>query len=118
MKKLIYTSVVLLFLVIICVVGNFLLLDKWNLYQSENQLNDYIENHKDNNLKRISKDDKTYNFLKENNQISVIGESDNQGSRNLYYYRAKINNKPTDLYIKCDHAFIPEKPTIQSVKIF
>lgn len=117
MKKIIYTSVVLLFLIIIYGVGNFLLLDKWNLYQSEKQLNNYIENNKDNDLKQISKDNKTYDFLKENNQISVIGESDNQGSRNLYYYRAKINNKPTEIYIKCDYAFIPEKPTIQSVRV-
>ncbi|RIN27685.1 hypothetical protein [Staphylococcus succinus] len=117
MKRTIYTSVVLLLLIIIYVVGNFLLLDKWNLYQSERQLNNYIENHNNDDLKQISKDDKTYKFLKEKNQISIIGKSDNQGSGSLYYYRAKINNKPTELYIKCHHAFIPEKPTVQSVKL-
>lgn len=46
-----------------------------------------------------------------------MGKSDNQGSGSVNYYRVNINDSSAELYIKSNHAFIPEKTTIQSVKI-
>ncbi|WP_252345120.1 hypothetical protein [Staphylococcus succinus] len=117
MKKFIYASVILILLITIYLSMNFLLFDKWTLHQSESQLNNYVENHKDNNLKQISRDDKTYKFLKKKQKISIISKSDNQGSGSMNYYRVTINNKPAEIYIKPSHTFIPEKPTIQHVRI-
>ncbi|MEB8127723.1 hypothetical protein BU063_04395 [Staphylococcus succinus] len=117
MKIFIYASVILILLITIYLSVNFLFFDKWTLYQSENQLNNYVENHKDNNLKQISRDDKTYNFLRKKQKISIISKSDNQGSGSMNYYRVNINNNSAELYIKSKHTFIPEKTTIQHVRI-
>ncbi|MGW7876668.1 hypothetical protein [Staphylococcus xylosus] len=117
MKKIIYFSVSLLLIIIMYLFLNFLLFDKWNLHQSEKQINNYIENHENKKLKKISQDDKTYKFLKESKNLSVVGKSDNQGSGSVNYYRVNINDSSAELYIKSNHAFIPEKTTIESVKI-
>lgn len=108
---------ILILLITIYLSVNFLFFDKWTLYQSENQLNNYVENHKDNNLKQISRDDKTYNFLRKKQKISIISKSDNQGSGSMNYYRVTINNNSAEIYIKPSHTFIPEKTTIQHVRI-
>ncbi|PTI74877.1 hypothetical protein, partial [Staphylococcus succinus] len=113
MKKFIYASVILILLITIYLSVNFLFFDKWTLHQSEKQINNYIENHENKKLKKISQDDKTYKFLKESKNLSVVGKSDNQGSGSVNYYRVNINDSSAELYIKSNHAFIPEKTTIQ-----
>lgn len=96
---------------------NFLFFDKWNIHQSEKQINNYIENHENQKLKQISQDNKTYKFLKESKNISLKGKSDNQGSGYINYYRVTINNKSAEIYIKNNNKYIPGKPTIQKVYI-
>lgn len=96
---------------------NFLFFDKWNIHQSEKQINNYIEKHENQKLKQISQDNKTYKFLKENKNISLKGKSDNQGSGYINYYRVTINNKSAEIYIKNNNKYILEKPTIQKVYI-
>ncbi|MGK9044200.1 hypothetical protein [Mammaliicoccus vitulinus] len=117
MKKFLKVSFVFVLLITTYLLVNFFLFDKWTLHQSEHQLNSDIENHNTNHLKQISKDKKTYKFLKNEKKINIVSQSDNQGSGNINYYRVTIHNHSGEIYINANHDFIPKKPTIESIRM-
>lgn len=117
MKKFLKVSFVFVLLITTYLLMNFLLFDKWSSHQSEKQLNSDIENHNNNHLKQISKDDKTYEFLKNEKKINIVSQSDNQGSGSINYYRVMIHNHSGEIYINSNHAFIPKNSTIRSIKM-
>lgn len=79
---------------------NFLFFDKWVMYSSEKQLNTSIKNKDTKSLKEIAKDNKTYQFLKSQDKVSINEQSDNQGSGHIGYYQVNINDKPATLTVK------------------
>lgn len=117
MKKLIYITLVIIVVAICYMILNFLFFDKWALYSSEEQINTYIKNKNTKNLKEIAKDNKTYQFLKSQDKVSINGQSDNQGSGHIGYYQVNINDKPETLTVKIKYALLPEKPKIKSVEL-
>lgn len=118
MKKYLLGSVVLLIFIIIYFGVNFLFFDTLTLHQSEKQLNNYVENHKDNKLKQMSSDDKTYQFLKKQQKISIKRQSDNQGSGSVNYYQVKLNNHSAELYIHSKNNEKFKKTTIQRIRVY
>ena len=97
--------------------SKFLFFDKWVMYSSEKQLNTSIKNKDTKSLKEIAKDNKTYQFLKSQDKVSINEQSDNQGSGHIGYYQVNINDKPATLTVKIKYALLPEKPKIKSVEL-
>jgi len=117
LKKLIYIPLIIIVIAICYMILNFLFFDKWVMYSSEKQLNTSIKNKDTKNLKEIAKDNKTYQFLKSQNKVSINGQSDNQGSGHIGYYQVNINDKPATLTVKIKYALLQEKPKIKSVEL-
>ena len=117
MKKVFYGIGIIIILVICYIFVNFFFFDSWACHSSEKQLNNYVKHGDVKKLKKIAKDNKTYQFLKKQNKISIDGKSDNQGSGHTGYYRIDINGKPASLFIKIKYAFLPEIPKIKTVKL-
>lgn len=105
------------FLAICYIFVNFFYFDSWACHSSEKQLNNYVKHEDTKKLKEVAKDNKTYQFLKKQNKISIDGKSDNQGSGHIGYYRIDINGKPASLFIKIKYAFLPEIPKIKTVEL-
>ncbi|MCC2072405.1 hypothetical protein [Staphylococcus epidermidis] len=117
MKKVFYVIGIIIFLVTCYIFVNFFFFDSWACHSSEKQLNNYVKHEDSKKLKEIAKDNKTYQFLKKQNKISIDGKSDNQGSGHIGYYRIDINGKPASLFIKIKHAFLPEIPKVKTVEL-
>ncbi|MBL7573956.1 hypothetical protein [Staphylococcus saccharolyticus] len=118
MKKLIYTVAILVILACSCVVINFFFFDLWAIHSSEQQLNQYIQNHDTKQLHKIAKDKQTYHFFKTLKKVDFENATDNQAGGPIGYYRVDINKKPVGLTINIKYNFIPEKTTIKSIKLY
>lgn len=117
MIKTLYSVIIVIILMICYILMNFLFFDKWVCYSSEKQINNYIENQNDKKLYDITKDNKTYQFLKNTKKVTIQANSDNQGSSDKGYYLVDINYKPAKLYINIKHNIFPEKPKVQKLKL-
>ena len=117
MKKVFYGIGIIIFLAICYIFVNFFYFDSWACHSSEKQLNNYVKHEDTKKLKDVAKDNKTYQFLKKQNKISIDGKSDNQGSGHIGYYRIDINGKPAALFIKIKHSFLPEIPKVKTVEL-
>ena len=117
MKKVFYVIGIIIFLAICYIFVNFFYFDSWACHSSEKQLNNYVKHEDTKKLKEVAKDNKTYQFLKKQNKISIDGKSDNQGSGHTGYYRIDINGKPASLFIKIKYAFLPEIPKVKTVEL-
>ena len=95
----------------------FFLFDTWVCHSSEKQINEYVQKKETKKLNNITKDNKTYHFLKERDTISIERKSDNQGSGHIGYYNVDINGKTATLTIKIKHAFLPESPEVKTIKL-
>ena len=111
MKKVFYVIGIIIFLAICYIFVNFFYFDSWACHSSEKQLNNYVKHEDTKKLKEVAKDNKTYQFLKKQNKISIDGKSDNQGSGHIGYYRIDINGKPASLFIKIKYCLLYTSPS-------
>ena len=117
MKKAFYIIGIIIVLAICYIFVNFFLFDTQVCHSSEKQINEYVQKKETKKLNNITKDNKTYHFLKEQDTISIERKSDNQGSGHIGYYNVDINGKTATLTIKIKHAFLPESPEVKTIKL-
>ena len=118
MKKLIFIVAILFIQACSYVVINFFFFDMWAIHSSEQQLNKSIQHHDTKQLHKIAKDKQTYQFLTTIKKAEFENATDNQGGGPIGYYRLDINQKPAGLTINIKYNFLPEKTTIQSIKLY
>ena len=104
MKKAFYIIGIIIVLAICYIFVNFFYLIHGYVTPVK-QINEYVQKKETKKLNNITKDNKTYHFLKERDTISIERKSDNQGSGHIGYYNVDINGKTATLTIKIKHAF-------------